>query len=520
MQGKKHYQEKLFNSFQLSNRVPKENFYYRLKEVLDLNFLYPLTKDFYGKSGQQSIDPVVFFKLCLVGYLENLIYDRKLVSQCSLRLDILYFLNYEIDEELPWHSTISRTRKLFPETVFEEAFNRVLHLCVESGMVSGHSQAIDSAPVKANASMHSLELKVPQESSQEHLKKVKELNPTTKAGIEKKEVEKSLELKAVKREEPLKIKRKKNPSKGANNKTHYSPNDPDARISVKPGKAAKLNYHCSLSVDTAEHVITDVKAYHADKNDGHCLQDIVIRTNRRLRKEGLIWENVLADTNYSNGENYRFLEEQGLESFIPTTSAYKGYPKDFTYKKEENYFLCSQGKKVVYKGRYSEGGRYKDIYLTSRHDCNGCPIKEQCLGKALHKRIKITPYRDEYERNNARINSKRGRYMKGKRQSTVEPVLGTLKEYGGLGKINTIGIEKANKRMHMAAIAYNLKKYLKFIKTNVKTGANMNQKGALSSFQQKMANLESFLASLSINISSVVLYHQEKRECHNGLKSV
>jgi len=48
MQGKKDYQEKLFNNFQLSNRVPETNFYRRLKGVLDLNFLYKLTKGDYG----------------------------------------------------------------------------------------------------------------------------------------------------------------------------------------------------------------------------------------------------------------------------------------------------------------------------------------------------------------------------------------------------------------------------------------------------------------------------------------
>ena len=44
MQGKKDYQEKLFNSFQLSERVPEENFYRRLKSELDLSFLYQSTK--------------------------------------------------------------------------------------------------------------------------------------------------------------------------------------------------------------------------------------------------------------------------------------------------------------------------------------------------------------------------------------------------------------------------------------------------------------------------------------------
>jgi len=101
MQGKKEYQEKLFANFQLSERVPKHNFYRRLKEVLDLQFLYRLTRSYYGVSGQKSIDPVVFFKLCLVGYLENIISDRKLISHCSMRLDILYFLNYDIEDDLP-----------------------------------------------------------------------------------------------------------------------------------------------------------------------------------------------------------------------------------------------------------------------------------------------------------------------------------------------------------------------------------------------------------------------------------
>ena len=56
-------------------------------------------------------------------------------------------------------------------------------------------------------------------------------------------------------------------------------------------------------------------------------------------------------------------------------------------------------------------------------------------------------------------------------KSTVEPVFGTLTQFMGMRKINTIGIKQANKVMHMAAIAYNLKKYLKFTQKQVKSGA-------------------------------------------------
>jgi transposase len=172
MQGRKIFEDEKVLLFSLSAHVPEHNFYRQLKQGLNLNFLYELTQEYYGRCGQQSIDPVVFFKLCLVGYLENIISDRRLIEHCSMRLDLLYFLGYQIDEPLPWHSTVSRTRQLYPEALFESLFEKVFSLCVEKGMVAGHIQAIDSAPVKANASMDSLLLKQPAESLKMHLTKV------------------------------------------------------------------------------------------------------------------------------------------------------------------------------------------------------------------------------------------------------------------------------------------------------------------------------------------------------------
>jgi len=156
MQGKKHYTEKLFVQFQLSDRVPEDNFYRMLNSILDLQFLYKATGDFYGDEGQQSIDQVVFFKLMMVGYFENLFSDRKIIATASMRMDILFFIGYDIDEPLPWHSTLSRTRQLYGEEIFLQLFQKVLSLCVKKGMVRGKRQAIDSAFIKANASLDSL----------------------------------------------------------------------------------------------------------------------------------------------------------------------------------------------------------------------------------------------------------------------------------------------------------------------------------------------------------------------------
>ncbi|UOY07314.1 IS1182 family transposase [Muricauda sp. SCSIO 64092] len=492
MQGKKEYQEKLFTDFRLSDRVPEGNFYRRLKGALDLDFLYPRTKRFYGDSGQKRIDPVVFFKLCLVGYLENIPSDRRLVAHCGMRLDILLFLGYGIDEELPWHSTVSRTRQLFPESVFEEVFAKVFSLCVESGLVSGHTQVMDSAPVKANASMDSLELKVPEEELETHLRRVRHISATDREKpLRKSKTDRSKadqrritaneqELKALKgrnrkwaKEQDQRPGSGNKGSKYTSNKTHYSPTDPDARISVKPGKARKLNYTAQLTVDTANHVITDIGAYHADGKDNQHLPDMVKRVGPRLWKEGLGWENVVADTGYSSGENYAFLEQCGLKSFIPSHGTYKGGPEGFVYDKARDCFICPKGKSIWFKKVFLDHRTKtkKKEYRASKKVCLGCPLRGTCLGKSQEKRICLTYYREEYERNNKRVNSPQGRYMKAKRQSTVEPVLGTLTQFMGMGKVYTLGIRQANKCMQMAATAYNLKKLLKYTLKKARSAA-------------------------------------------------
>lgn len=123
---------------------------------------------------------------------------------------------------------------------------------------------------------------------------------------------------------------------------------------------------------------------------------------------------------------------------------------------------------MFYEG---ENNNKKKEYRASKYLCIDCPIRSTCLKKSQEKRITITYYKEEYERNITRVNSKKGRYMKSKRQSTVEPVFGTLTQFMGLRKINTIGIQQANKVMHLSAMAYNIKKYLKFISKTVKSDA-------------------------------------------------
>ncbi|MEM0544000.1 transposase, partial [Flavobacterium sp. j3] len=101
MQGRKELTPKMLYQFHLQDLIPEHNYYRLLDKAIDFHFLYKATAQYYGEEGQESIDPVVFFKILLVGYLNNLNSDRQLIAYCSDSLSIRLFLGYDIHESLP-----------------------------------------------------------------------------------------------------------------------------------------------------------------------------------------------------------------------------------------------------------------------------------------------------------------------------------------------------------------------------------------------------------------------------------
>lgn len=122
-------------SISLQELVPQSNFYRRLLSLIDFHWIYKQTASYYGSEGQESIDPVVFFKILLVGYINNIASDRRLIEFCSDSLAVRLFLGYDIDEPLPWHSTISRTRQLYGEKTF--------HICPNNKILKGSGRIVD-----------------------------------------------------------------------------------------------------------------------------------------------------------------------------------------------------------------------------------------------------------------------------------------------------------------------------------------------------------------------------------------
>ena len=490
MQGKKQLEPKMLYTITLEQLVPPDNFYRRLKKEIELSWLYRSTEKYYGNEGQESIDPVVFFKICLIGYLNNINSDRRLAEYCADSLGIRLFLGYDIDEPLPWHSTISRTRQLYGEEVFKQLFEQVFEKCMASGMIAGHTQALDGAFLKANASKDSLEIKQVSQSVDEYLLENIKANTTPRRPAKKNRADedqqrmdgddeqqtrqlKELDTRYQRQGKNYEEMPGDDHGKFLSNKTHYSPTDPEARIAVKPGKPRELYYNGQIAVDTAHHVITHAQSFTADGKDCRDLITVAEQLQTRLKQHGMQIETILADGAYSSGENYEYLEQNNITPYIPLLGGALSGSEGFVYDKQNDWYICRNNKLLKGSGRVVDDGRGHPVkkYFSLRSECNKCPIRNSCISdKAKTKKVQHSIYKEELERAKARQQTVKAKAMKRKRSSTVEPVWGTLINFTGMKRLNARGLKAANKMLLLAATVYNLKKWLKFIapKTNSK----------------------------------------------------
>ena len=140
----------------LETLVPKDNFYRRLEARIDLSFVRELVLPLYSGSGRHSIDPVVFFKLQLVLFFEDLRSERQLMEVVADRLSLRWYVGYDLDERLPDHSSLTKIRERYGLEVFRRFFERIVEMCFEVGLVKGKELFFDSTKVEADAAVDSL----------------------------------------------------------------------------------------------------------------------------------------------------------------------------------------------------------------------------------------------------------------------------------------------------------------------------------------------------------------------------
>ena len=137
MQGRKYHESKLFYTVELNRLVPDDRPVRRICEVLDLRFLYRETRQYYSHEGKPSIDPVVLFKIHLIGYLFGVFSERQLFREIQVNMAYRWYLGYDLDEEISHHSIMTKSRHRFPVRVFEAIFKRITALCRDKGLISG-----------------------------------------------------------------------------------------------------------------------------------------------------------------------------------------------------------------------------------------------------------------------------------------------------------------------------------------------------------------------------------------------
>src|SRR3712207_6621829 len=89
-------------------------------------------------------------------FFEGLRSERELVRVAADRLSVRWYLGYDLDEELPDHSSLTRIRKRYGLAVFRRFFEAIVEHCREAGLVWGKELYFDATQVKANASLDSI----------------------------------------------------------------------------------------------------------------------------------------------------------------------------------------------------------------------------------------------------------------------------------------------------------------------------------------------------------------------------
>lgn len=433
MQGKKEFKPKVFYQFSLEEAVPKNHLLRRLQSILDLNFIYNKTKDLYGYNGNQSVDPLVVVKILLLSFLYNIPSIRETMRQAEDRLSFRWFLGYDIDEPLPDHSAISKNLTRFGDDLFQELFDRVLEQCIRCGLVGGKLVHMDSSLIKADASLDSVRVKLPEDAfrpdlaPKEYWERIK-----TEAKKEGKNVNDYLE----------------------------STTDPEAKIHSYDGKERQLAYKDHRVVDDMRGVILATQATGADVADE---QQFTPLLSEVIFKQGVTPEAVAGDRKYGEVDIYRELQDMEIKPFIKRKKAAHGkgmYGKElFTYLPKDNCYLCPQGQKLLPQGSTSGDGV---LYRASAPVCRNCPQLKQCTRGKGPRTIRRHVDEKYVDRALSNLNSPEFQQALKRRMAMAEGTFAEAKDNRAHRRARWRGKLKMQIQCCLTACAQNLLKLLKY----------------------------------------------------------
>ena len=474
MLGRRTFEPKLFYQVALEERVPEEHLPRRVAAAADFGFVRRLTARFCSHTGQPGVDPVVLFKMALIGWLYGVTSERRPADECRLNLAWMWFLGYDLDERPPDHSVLSKARSRFGVTTYRAFFAEIVRQCERAGLIRGDRLYVDSTLVEANASLDSLgsrALVAQLAGVDEHLAAVWDENPQAAPAADGEPAEAAAPVAVpAAPTEPVGLPlagdgEGPNGRPGRANALVVSRTDPDAGLVSREGVPLDLYHKVHVGVDGgAARIITAVDVTPGEVADEDLLD--------RLLKEhagatGRTVAEVVADAKHGTYANYGALEAAGIRASIPPhlgrgkTRAIPG--ELFVYDPAGDRFLCPEGQELRRQGTSCSarpGGGI--IYRASPKVCGACPLRAECRGTAEARTIARPDDSGLDDRTRAYLRTAHARRSIRLRKCWAETVTAEAKERHGLRRAQYRGRAKVRMQACGVALAHNLKKLVRW----------------------------------------------------------
>ncbi|MCM3677198.1 IS1182 family transposase [Peribacillus simplex] len=446
------YQSKM-EFIDLNDFVPTNHILRLILERIDFSFIYVKMESFYSKLGRKSLDPVLLFKMLLIGYLFNIDSERELEQEVHLNLAYRWFLGLDLTDRIPDHSIFSqnRRRRFKDSAVFQEIFDHIVSLCIEKGLVTGETIVTDSTHIKASASKDQVKKVEVEKTPSQYLNTLEE---------EAKKLEKELQ---EKRENVGRKKAGRKPKESTTKIVSVSKTDPDSGLLNRPGKPSGPHYLAHTSIDTQNGIIIDIHPSAGNVND---CEPYVERLKVIKEKFHLNIKNVGADRGYDTTPIHHGLKKLGITGYISPTqydSAFKTTShREFTYNSENDIYLCQNKKELAFTHLMRKGETNYKTYSAKTQDCKVCPFRVECFGKTATKRTISRPIAYELlEENMKRTKTSDYKLVQKLRRVWCEGSFGTMKIKHNLYKTYKRGIQKIHEQCLFSALALNLKRMVK-----------------------------------------------------------
>jgi transposase len=397
-----------FYDFCLEDRVRQDHPLRKIAEVIDFDFVYGEVKDKYGDNGNVSVPPPVILKLMLLLVFYNVRSERELMVTLPERLDWLWFLDYDLDSEIPNHSVLSKARKRWGVTLFKNFFERIVWQCVETGLIDGTKLFVDSSLVDADASTNSV---IDTKNLRHQLKKNY----------------KHLEARLEEKDD---FPRTPGPHSEIN-KRYISSTDPDAAI-VRRGKP-RLRYQVHRAVDEKNEVITATETTAGDVNEAHEMLKLIDQSEDLTQQHV---DTVVADSKYGTIENFLDCHDRAIQAHMPDLNQVKGRRKrqkifgedQFQYDPQENIYKCPTGN--ILKPKTLHKKHQSVDYAAPKKICAACELRPQCTKNKSGRSVKRHLRHEELDRMRQASNSLKAKQDIKTRQHLMERTFARGKRLG------------------------------------------------------------------------------------------